>query len=731
MELLHGDAIERAAALIVRSRQVNRRSMKISTLALALIAGVSTPAMAQQAVTVLPSVDVDTDAASTGAAATTIIRDNLRRMAPSTSDTATILTSVPGVAGNTGGGFSTMPAIRGLTEQRLTVLVDGHPIDLACPNDMNTPLSYTDPQTVGSINVITGVSPVSAGGDAIGGVISVKSVPPRFSKDGTLLITGEAQGHYRSNDGGFGTGLSLTVAVSRLSATYTGSYTKAGNYSAGGDLGTVHSTQYAKTDHKLVLAWQGDIGLVELAGGYHHSAHEGFPNQFMDMTGNNSWFLNGHYLGTFNWGTVDLKADYRATDHEMNFLADKGGVADGGMPMNTRVRSGGYTLALDLPLAAGTNLRLGSEYRNQRLDDWWPPVAGSMMMGPDTYLNVNNGQRERVAAYAEAEKRWGERFVLTAGGRYDRVNMDTGNVTPYSTGMMSMADAAAARAFNAADHKRHFNNWSASLIGRYMPVSGVAIDLGYAHKTRAPNLYELYTWGQGAMSSQMIGWYGDGNGYFGNLNLRPERADTISASLTVSGGAKPGWFVKLAPYYTHVNDYIDARYVGPLGNFNQLQFTNEEAKFYGLDVSGAATVWNGGRWGQTRLSGALSWVHGQNLTDHAPLYRQMPLNIKASLQHQMGALSGAVEVNWVDSKTRVDPARKEPTTAAFVLVNLRTAYQWKFWSVSIDVENLLDKGYFLPLGGMALGDYSVSGGTVLHPVAGRGRSVNVGLSRRF
>ena len=35
-------------------------------------------------------------------------------------------------------------------------------------------------------------------------------------------------------------------------------------------------------------------------------------------------------------GNIEVRANYRDTDHEMNFLADKGGMADGGMPMNTR-----------------------------------------------------------------------------------------------------------------------------------------------------------------------------------------------------------------------------------------------------------------------------------------------------------------------------------------------------------------------------------------------------------
>src|SRR3546814_5581305 len=75
--------------------------------------------------------------------------------------------------------------------RRLTVLVDGVPIDIACANEMNAPLSYTDPQTIDAISVITGVTPVSMGGDSIGGAISVETQTPRFAKAGETLLTGE------------------------------------------------------------------------------------------------------------------------------------------------------------------------------------------------------------------------------------------------------------------------------------------------------------------------------------------------------------------------------------------------------------------------------------------------------------------------------------------------------------------------------------------------------------
>jgi iron complex outermembrane receptor protein len=32
------------------------------------------------------------------------------------------------------------------------------------------------------------------------------------------------------------------------------------------------------------------------------------------------------------------------------------------------------------------------------------------------------------------------------------------------------------------------------------------------------------------MASQMIGWFGDGNGYVGDIDLKPEVAHTVSAT---------------------------------------------------------------------------------------------------------------------------------------------------------------------------------------------------------
>ncbi len=705
--------------------------------AAAILYGLSAANVFAQDTQVLPSIEIDSDDLPTGPVSSeTLSRDRIAPLQSGTSDTTAVISRLPGVSSYGAGGFSGLPVIRGLEIRRLTVLVDGVPIDIACANEMNAPLSYTDPQTIDAISVITGVTPVSMGGDSIGGAISVETQTPRFAKAGETLLTGELSAFYRSNGDGFGGALSVTAASDRLSLSYAGSFTQSDNYKGGDHDGIVRSTEYKKTDHALSLAAQTDIGLFELKGGYQYAPYEGFANQYMDMTSNKSWYLNGHWKGAFDWGDLDLRAFYRDTDHRMNFLADKGGSANGGMPMNTETHSAGYTLKGDIVLSSRDTLRLGSEFHHQWLNDYWPAVAGNMMMGPNTYININGAKRDRLGTFAEWEAKWTPQITTLIGVRNDQVWMNTGEVQPYSTSMMNMADAMAATAFNAADRKRHDSNWSATALVRYALSEQATLELGYARKSRSPTVYERYSWGRGSMSSRMIGWFGDGNGYVGDPGLKPERADTVSAAVSLKGAAADGWSLRIAPFYTRVHNYIDvvklADFTNMMGmptGFVQLRFANRDAELYGVDVSGSLALWQSSSAGTAKLTGTASWLRGRNLDDGGSLYHQMPFNATFALEHRLGGWESTVELAVVADKNRVDATRNESRTNGYALVNLRTGYAWGKYRLGLDVQNLFDKGYDLPLGGMSLGDYKATGD--LRPVPGRGRSFNIGLTAKF
>jgi hypothetical protein len=55
----------------------------------------------------------------------------------------------------------------------------------------------------------------------------------------------------------------------------------------------------------------------------------------------------------------------------------------------------------------------------------------------------------------------------------------------------------------------------------------------------------------------MNGWFGDGNGYTGTLDVRPEVAHTLSATAGWHDAAKKGWELTVTPYLTRVQNYID------------------------------------------------------------------------------------------------------------------------------------------------------------------------------
>ena len=125
--------------------------------------------------------------------------------------------------------------IRGLADDRLRTQVDGVDVVAACPNHMNPPLSYIDPTAVAAIDVYAGVTPVSVGGDSIGGSIVVRTADPVFAEGPGNLLQGSVGTFYRSNGDSWGGNLAGTYATDSVSLGYTGAYAQADNYKAGDD----------------------------------------------------------------------------------------------------------------------------------------------------------------------------------------------------------------------------------------------------------------------------------------------------------------------------------------------------------------------------------------------------------------------------------------------------------------------------------------------------------------
>ena len=725
--------------------------LKMSAAAVALA---FTPGVFAAETETMPEVEVKAEKLQSLPALTnsSLDQSSLLLLRANTSDTAKLLDGQPGVSFYGAGGVSSLPVIHGMADDRVRVKVDGMDLISACANHMNPPLSYIDPSSVGNIKVYAGIAPVSVGGDSIGGTIQVNSQAPEFAREGQgTLIKGQAGVLYRSNGNAQGANLTTMIASESLSMMYSGStvksdnYTAAQNFKAAGPAATgrgwlagneVGSSFYRSDNQAISVAMRRDNHLLELKLGLQEIPYQGFPNQRMDMTGNNSKQANLHYTGQYQWGTLEGRVYNEDTHHRMNFLEDKQfiyGTAPG-MPMETKGKNTGALVKADVDLSERDILRLGSEYQRYRLSDWWS-ASGTGGMSPNTFWNINNGQRDRFDVFAEWEARWNPQLTSQFGVRSETVKMNTGAVQGYNTTATYLATSTA---FNALDRQRTDNNIDVTALARYTPDTSQTFEAGYAAKTRSPNLYERYTWStKSTMVLNMNNWFGDGNGYVGNPDLKPEIAHTLSVAGSWHDDMQQAWEMKISPYYTRVENYIDAVACPTCAvrndGFVNLSLANQTARLYGADVSGRKLLARNSEYGSFSTTGVLNYVNGKNLTTGDNLYNIMPLNLKLAVEQHIGNWTNSIETQLVSAKTKVEAVRKEMRTGGYGLLNLYSSYEWKQARLDIGLENALNKFYAYPLGGAYLGQGATMGTGVAYGtvVPGMGRSFNTSLTVKF
>ncbi|MGJ5046473.1 TonB-dependent receptor [Bradyrhizobium oligotrophicum] len=691
--------------------------------------------------------------------ATSVAPGDILAKRATTSDAAALFADVPGVSLYSAGGVSSLPAIHGLADDRLRIKVDGMDTIASCPNHMNPALSYIDPAQVAAAKVWAGITPVSVGGDSIGGTVAVSSPAALFAAPGQSLLTkGSIGTFYRSNGNVRGVNLSATMATENYSVSYSGAAVKADNYTAGGNfknftlrssitpvlpLDQVGSSAYETRNHLMGVAWSKDGQLIELKAGVQEVPYQLYPNQRMDMLGNDAYSVNLHHLGRFDWGDLDTRLYHQSVDHYMNFGGDRlfsygtlkppnttgASYPVNGMPMYTRTKTNGLTSKADITLSPRDVVRVGVDLQTYRLDDWWPPApdcgVGNCIggMAPLTFWNINGGKRDRAGVFSEWEAKWSPSWLSLLGVRFERVETDTGPVVGYNTsttpltsgfmsGMYETSSVGSRAAFNAMDRSRKDNNIDLTALFRNTPSAHLTFEFGAMQKTRSPNLYERYSWSRNTMALEMNNFVGDGNGYLGNPDLRPEVAHTVSFT-GAWHSADHEAELRLTPYYTHVRDYIDAvqwkaatntAAVPAVANqFVIMKYMNQQARLYGFDLSGKVPL-GSTPVGDFGLKGVLSYTNGRNLDTGSGLYNIMPINGKLTLTHRLDGWDSGLELVMVGRKSDVSVARNELKTPGYSLVNLRSNYTWQKLRISFGVENLFNKLYYLPLGGAYVGE---------------------------
>ncbi len=178
-------------------------------------------------------------------------------------NTATSLSSIPGILvqqTNLGGGS---PYLRGLTGNQVLLLVDGIRMNNSIyrygPNQY---LNTIDWFNIESVEVGLGTGSVSYGSDALGGVVLLNTRPILFNKMNkkpVFLINGITR--LMNVNSEISQNLSMKYSRERFGLWSSFTYRTFNNYKAGGNIGLLNPIGYDELNAYTKLSWQSKIGL--------------------------------------------------------------------------------------------------------------------------------------------------------------------------------------------------------------------------------------------------------------------------------------------------------------------------------------------------------------------------------------------------------------------------------------------------------------------------------------
>lgn len=623
----------------------------------------------------LPDVTVTAPAVSGTLNTTRIDTDTIG--ADNAQDAANWLQQAPGVAVVRNGQQTGIVQLHGLYNERVKIMVDGMEITPACPNHMDPPLHYAPLDSLTQLDVIAGITPVSQGGDSIAGTVIATSAPAVFAQGPAFVPQAGVHGSYSSANDATNIGASLGTANQDTSLGYRGEQIIARNYTT--PRGTVSDTGFNTTRHDLYWAHKVESGELRLDVGQHHTRDAGTPALPMDMVSDDASKAALSYRGNTALGAVEARIYSHDIDHMMDNYSLR---PNSGMKMFAPATSRNIGVTLGSKIG---NFKYGMEYLTNEFNAY-SQALGNAASRKDMF---NNSSRNRLGIYTEWQGMIAPKWKLLTGVRGDMVSMNTGDiVSGYSA--VSSASQLVQTNFNALDHQRTDYNMDATLLARYHAGAAHSYEFGLARKTRSPSILERYLWSSGQSSAGQA----DGYNYLGNIDLKPEVSQQITAATEWKTDT---WQIKPLVYYNRVTDYIQGTSTGVIiGGKPVLQYQNIDAELYGIDLTAAYRA-------SARLSlgGTLSYVRGKNTGNGDNLYRIAPLSARLYGDYQAGKWLNRIEWNLAQRQNDVAAYNGELPTSGYGIVNLRTRWQAsKAWRFAAGIENVFDKLYYDHLGGI-------------------------------
>ena len=639
-------------------------------------------------------------------------------------DSAQLLKRAVGANVVSNGPLSGIAQYRGMSRYRLTTQVNGAIISAGGPNWMDPPLSYAPAAHLESLEVFRGIASVSAGQETFGGVIRATTWQGDFSDEGLRF-----EGRTRAGGQSVNNGRLLSAAASLANETHLVTVSALHEYGDDAEFadGSVVPTEYERDRYDLGYGIRWDRHLVRLSYGRNKTGDAGTPALPMDIE-----YIDSDLFGLswdFEGESMRLRTKLHASeiDHGMtNYHLRRAPMAGG---MWRRNVTGSDNRGFAVVLEAGAWSIGVDGHEEVHFSDIGDPNNPRFFV-----TNFDDAERRVLGVFTEREFAVGDAWMVEAGLRVNRVDMDSDrvNATP---AMMGMAPAVALRdRFNAADRSQTDVNvdWVVKL--NYAASAQLDYYAGVSRKTRSPSYQERYLW----LPLQATAGLADGRTYTGNVDLSPEVAHEVEFGVDW----RPGRFT-IAPriFYRDVSDYVQGTESsnGPALMFVQmmnrmngtnnaapLEFNNVDATFYGFDIDWSHQITE--RWS---VEGVVNFVRGERDDIDDDLYRVAPTNAFVALNYATERWGISLESALYDAQDNVSETNGEVPSDGYTLFDLKG-----HWLVAeglrlgYGVTNLTDRDYADHLAGInrVMGSADLAPGERL---PGYGRSLFARLDYRW
>ena len=606
--------------------------------------------------------------------------ESYNRVTPTSSDGGEFLSQINGVSMSRFGGRGIEPIVRGQSQTRLNILLDGAYIHGGCPNRMDPPASWAALETYESVTVLKGVQTLAYGSGGSGGTVLFERDTRELAQDKGLH--GRVSTLFSDNGIKNDVLADVVAAGEKVYVRGIAEVKNVDNYKDG-DGREVRSSYDHEQTGIIVGYTPTEHRLLEFS--YEHNSFSDalYPGASMDSPTEDGDIVRLRFLDKPATDKIDnIKAEVYLSDvdHVMDNFSLRPNMGKK-MSTPTTSKTTGGRIVLDSTVN-NTQWKYGIDLqRNER-----NAVSNNMTTGVAVSAGIlwPDNDIQQLGIFTEATTKIGNKQKLKYGLRVDQVDAtaDKANV--------SINGHSANQSYNfyygtTAEDKTETNVGGLLRYERELGT-GLSFFTGLSRSVRTADSTErgMNKWTPPAMAATR---------WIGNPNIKPEKHHQFDVGLSKKTS-------KLAlsgvVFFDKVNDYIlrdTARgQDGILQSDGADIYRNVDAELYGIELDSKYALTN-----KLDISGSLAYVRATNTTDDdRPIAQTPPLNGKLQLDYTSGKWGLGTRVNFASNQDRIDELSKQEVgeTAGNGTLDLYGNYQInKTFSMRLGIDNVLDKTY--------------------------------------